>query len=86
MNLTIRRVHLASEDMWKTACKAPKGYVACLVIAVANFSICSKSVSAAKKKNIKHTEIGEKMGRVHLKKQQLENMGGRRVNALRTKS
>ena len=34
-------------------------------------------------KNIKRTSLGDKVGRIHMKPQHLDKMGGRRVNALR---
>lgn len=34
-------------------------------------------------KNIKRTVLGEKIGRIHMEKQNLDKMGGRRVSALR---
>lgn len=65
MDLTVRRTQLASEDMWKTACKKPK---------IANIT---------KVKNITRTIIGEKIGRLHMEKQNLDKMGGKRSTALR---
>lgn len=41
------------------------------------------SVTPVSKKNISRNTLGDKIGRVHLKKQNLDQMGGRRVNALR---
>jgi hypothetical protein len=35
------------------------------------------------KKNIKRTALGEKVGRLHMKKQNLDKMKVRRVDALR---
>lgn len=37
----------------------------------------------AKVKNITRTSLGDKVGRVHMKKQDLDNMKSRRVTALR---
>ena len=37
----------------------------------------------AKVKNVKENALGEKFGRIHMKKQNLDKMGGRRVTALR---
>ena len=34
-------------------------------------------------KNIQRTALGEKLGRIHMKPQNLDKMGGRRVSALR---
>lgn len=36
-------------------------------------------------KNIKRSSLGDKLGRIHMKPQNLDNMGGRRVDALRNK-
>lgn len=35
-------------------------------------------------KNIKRTDMGEKLGRLHMRKQNLDKMGGKRVTALRS--
>lgn len=37
-------------------------------------------------KNIKRSAIGDKLGRIHMKPQNLDNMGGRRVDALRNRN
>jgi ribosome production factor 2 len=65
MNLSVRRVQWAPDDLMKLACKKPKS-------------------AMAKKKNISRTATGEKLGRIHLKKQNLDTMGNRRVPALRS--
>ena len=39
----------------------------------------------AKVKNIKRSSMGDKLGRIHMKPQNLDNMGGRRVDALRNR-
>lgn len=65
MDLTLRRTHSPSEDLWKTACKRPA------------------ALKVTKVKNIQRTTLGEKLGRIHMKKQNLDKMGGRRVTALR---
>ena len=44
-----------------------------------------KRVITAKVKNIKRSSMGDKLGRIHMKPQDLDNMGGRRVDALRNK-
>ena len=44
------------------------------------------STKQVKVKNIKYTALGEKVGRIHMKKQNLDEMGGRRVTALRDSS
>ena len=41
------------------------------------------SVMPTKVKNISNTTMGEKVGRLHLKRQNFEKIGGRRVSALR---
>jgi len=41
------------------------------------------ALKAAKVKNISKTSMGDKVGRIHMKKQNLDKMGGRRVTALR---
>ena len=38
-----------------------------------------------KVKNITKTDLGEKVGRIHVKKQNFEKIGGRHVTALREK-
>ena len=43
-------------------------------------------VKQVKVKNVKYTALGEKVGRIHMKKQNLDEMGGRRVTALRDAS
>lgn len=65
MDLTVRRTQLASEDMWKVACKRPK------------------LPEQIKVKNVKENILGDKMGRIHMKKQNLDAIGGKRVKALR---
>jgi hypothetical protein len=45
-------------------------------------SLCRRLVPTAKK-NIKRTALGEKVGRIHMKKQNLDKMKVRRVDALR---
>lgn len=41
------------------------------------------ALKATKVKNISKTSLGDKVGRIHMKKQNLDKMGGRRVTALR---
>lgn len=45
-----------------------------------------KRVKIAKVKNIKRSALGDKLGRIHMKPQNLDNMGGRRVDALRNRN
>jgi hypothetical protein len=40
-------------------------------------------IKPAKVKNVKRSALGDKLGRIHMKPQNLDNMGGRRVDALR---
>lgn len=44
---------------------------------------CFCSDKPKKVKNIKEGVMGEKVGRLHIKKQDLDNMGGKQVSALR---
>ncbi|RYH05114.1 hypothetical protein EON65_45630 [archaeon] len=37
----------------------------------------------SKVKNVSRTDMGDKIGRIHMKKQNLDSMGGRRIKALR---
>lgn len=64
-DLTLRRNQLASDDMWKVACKQPA------------------SAKEKKVKNISKTSLGDKVGRIHMQRQNLDKMGGRRSTALR---
>jgi len=41
-------------------------------------------IKKAKVKNVKESSLGEKIGRIHMKKQDLDKMGGKRVTALRS--
>jgi ribosome production factor 2 len=45
------------------------------------FAFCS--LTAPKVKNIEKSIKGDKLGRIHMKKQNLDSMGGRRMDALR---
>jgi hypothetical protein len=47
------------------------------------FFFCSLNVP--KIKNIQKSAKGDKMGRIHMKKQNLDTMGGRKMSALRGK-
>jgi ribosome production factor 2 len=42
-----------------------------------------KILTTKKVKNISASSLGDKLGRIHMKKQDLDNMGTRRVSALR---
>ena len=46
----------------------------------------SYRIKPAKVKNIKRSAIGDKLGRIHMKPQNLDAMGGRRVDALRNRT
>lgn len=37
----------------------------------------------AKVKNVERNETGDKLGRIHMKKQNLDDLGGRKMTALR---
>jgi ribosome production factor 2 len=68
MDLSVRRTQVAPDDIYKGACRKPKG------------------VKAPKIKNITKTVLGETVGRIHMKKQNLEKVAsGRRIAALRVK-
>lgn len=69
LDLEVRRQQLASEDLWKVACRKPK------------------NLTAPKVKNIEKSAKGDKIGRIHMKKQNLDELAGstRRVPALRGK-
>lgn len=64
-DLSLRRHHTASQDLWKTATKK------------------DKSNLTKKVKNIAKSSFGDKIGKIHMKKQNLDKMGVRRVGALR---
>jgi ribosome production factor 2 len=65
-NLSVRRNHSATDDLWKAACKQPKILV------------------ETKVKNVRDNALGDKVGRLHLEKQDLSKMSVRRVDALRS--
>lgn len=65
MDLSVRRSTLASDDMWKAACRQPA------------------AAKVKKVKNISRTSLGDKVGRIHMKKQNLEKMAVRRISVLR---
>ena len=86
MDLTLRRFSLGGDDMWKAACKQPitldfvlfKFYQICC-----NYFVVFFSAKVKKVKNIEVTGMGDKVGRIHMKKQNLDTMNSRRVTALR---
>jgi len=51
-----------------------------------NIASSFNRVKIAKVKNIKRSALGDKLGRIHMKPQNLDNMGGRRVDALRNRN
>jgi ribosome production factor 2 len=65
-NLSLRRNQMASDELWKTACKQPK------------------VLSEKKVKNVHDSNMGDKIGRLHIEKQDLSKMSIRRVDALRS--
>lgn len=67
IDMSLRRTHIASEDLWKAACKRPK------------------VLKVTKVKNITKNNMGDKIGRIHMKKQNIDKMGGKRVSVLRNK-
>eukprot|EP00522_Entomoneis_paludosa_P007391 CAMPEP_0172455108 /NCGR_PEP_ID=MMETSP1065-20121228/11898_1 /TAXON_ID=265537 /ORGANISM="Amphiprora paludosa, Strain CCMP125" /LENGTH=358 /DNA_ID=CAMNT_0013207563 /DNA_START=28 /DNA_END=1104 /DNA_ORIENTATION=+ len=67
LDLVIRRTQWASPDLAVAARKVPE----------------SIHKAARKKKNQSTTLFGETVGRLHMSKQDLEHMGGRKVKALR---
>lgn len=93
LDLTLRRSQPAAEDLWKLACRKPK-----LPYELTMFPIClniTHSVyfssyviyrnQAPKVKNIVRNDLGDKVARVHMKRQNFDSLGGRRMNALRKK-
>jgi len=64
--LTVRRHQLAAPDLWRTACKQPRG----------------EGVKK-KVKNESTNVFGDKMGRIHLGRQDLGAMKVKRMKALR---
>lgn len=71
VDFTLRRVQTADEEMMKQALKRPK--------------IAKKDVESGlgkKKKNIETDEMGDRVGRIHMGKQDLSKMQGRKVKAL----
>ena len=65
-DLSLRRTRLASDDLWKLACRQPK------------------ASTTKKVKNVSENSMGDKIGRLHIEKQDLTKMAVRRVDALRT--
>ncbi|XP_030627457.1 ribosome production factor 2 homolog [Chanos chanos] len=64
-DFVLRRTHLASDDLYKTAHKQPKG------------------LKPKKKKNISHDAFGTKFGRLHMQKQNLDQLRTRKMKGLR---
>jgi ribosome production factor 2 len=90
-DLVVRRSQLPSGDMWKAAIQKDKRYrhpsTSQRVIKEPcdmKFSLLlARRIKPAKVKNVKRSALGDKLGRIHMKPQNLDNMGGRRVDALR---
>ena len=72
LDLSVRRTQEANEDAWKMATKRPK---------VAKSDV--EKGLGRKKKNIGTDEMGDKVGRIHLEKQDLGKLQGRKVRALK---
>ena len=72
LDLSLRRTQEANEDVWKMATKRPK---------VAKSDV--EKGLGKKKKNIGTDEMGDKVGRIHLEKQDLGKLQGRKVRALK---
>ncbi|ORX39307.1 Brix domain-domain-containing protein [Kockovaella imperatae] len=73
LDLSVRRVQEANEDTWKMATKRPK--------------VAKKDVEKGlgkKRKNIETDEMGDKVGRIHLEKQDLGKLQSRKVKAFKT--
>lgn len=67
-DLRVRRTQLAAPDVWRAALKQPKA---------------ARPTARGKRKNRATNLFGETVGRLHLEKQDLERMGGRKSKALR---
>lgn len=97
LDLSVRRSQIAATDIFKGACRKPKrcdSHFICFATFNAYVSITtapnkkssnSLSVKPPKIKNITKTVLGETIGRLHMKKQNFDRVGGRKVAALRTK-
>lgn len=71
IDFTIRRVQEADDEMMKMALKRPK--------------IAKKDVESGlgkKRKNIETDEMGDRVGKIHIGKQDLNKVQGRKVRAL----
>lgn len=65
IDFTIRRNKLASEDLFKSACKQPK------------------QLKAKKVKNVSRDSFGSKLGRVHIKQQDINKLQTRKMKGLK---
>lgn len=92
IDFRIGRVKEADHDMMKDAMKKPKGLeVSCCCIPNHSFSIPSRwenqylttRSQARSKKNIETDIIGDKVGRIHLGKQDLNDMQTRKMKGLK---
>ena len=72
LDLSLRRIREADEDVWKAATKKPK---------VAKSDV--EKGLGKRRKNIETDEMGDKVGRIHLGKQDLGKLQGRKVRALK---
>ena len=72
MDLSMRRTQLPDPEMWKEAIKRPK--------------MDKKTITSGqgkKRKNIETDEMGDLVGRIHVAKQDLNSMKGKRLKSLR---
>ncbi|WWD21395.1 hypothetical protein CI109_105880 [Kwoniella shandongensis] len=74
IDFSVRRVQSADEEMMKMALKRPK---------LAKSDV--EKGLGKKRKNIETDEMGDKVGRIHLKKQDLAKMQGRKMKGLKVK-
>ena len=81
-DLSFRRHKFASADMMKAACKKPKEYVHPWPLHV--HVMLFHRLAPKKVKNVTRDELtGDKIGRIHMDKQDIYSLQGRRVKALR---
>lgn len=88
LDLTVRRSKTAADDLWKLSIRRPKTYVS---LSFTSSFFCISHLLAKilnrlvpkKVKNIERNTTGDKVGRIHIKKQNFDKLGGRRMAALR---
>lgn len=68
MTMQVRRTQFAEPDLWKAALRQPQG---------------SRRKTGQKAKNQTTNMFGEVIGRLHLERQEVDKMGGRKSKALR---